>query len=261
VDSTRHNNYRPDIDGLRGIAVLLVVAFHLQTPLSHGGFIGVDIFFVISGYLITSILNKAYNRGDYSLTPFYVRRVRRLAPALFVVLTAASVAAWFLLWPRELVTYAQSLVNAVFSASNFWFWSHSGYFDAQTSSLPLLHTWSLAVEEQFYLCFPLFFAILHRRFHPRLVPILAMLALTSFALSARTAFTNPGFAFYWPLSRAWELLVGSLLALRGLPGLAHPLRRNAAAFLGLALIAFAALGPSPLSPASPHSRPASEPPS
>lgn len=241
MESTRHNNYRPDIDGLRGIAVLLVVAFHLQTPLSHGGFIGVDIFFVISGFLITSILNNAYNRGDYRLTRFYVRRVRRLTPALLVVLIAASIAAWFLLWPHELVTYAQSLVCAIFSASNFWFWSRSGYFDSQSSSLPLLHTWSLAVEEQFYLCFPVFFAFLHRRFRSGLVPTLAFIALASFVLSARTVFTSPGFAFYWPLSRAWELLLGSLLALRGMPGMADPARRNVAAFFGLALIAFAAL--------------------
>lgn len=235
------HNYRPDIDGLRGIAVLLVVAFHLQMHLSHGGFIGVDIFFVISGFLITSVLVSGFDCAEYRLTPFYIRRVCRLTPALLVVLTATSIGACFVLWPSELVTYAQSLLSALFSGSNFWFWSHSSYFDAQSSSLPLLHTWSLAVEEQFYLAFPLFLAFIHRRFQKLLVPIIAVLAIASFALSARTALASPGFAFYWPFSRAWELLLGSILALRGLPGMTQPDRRNLAALLGVALIAFAAL--------------------
>jgi peptidoglycan/LPS O-acetylase OafA/YrhL len=230
--------YRPDIDGLRAVAVVLVIAYHLQTIFSHGGFIGVDIFFVISGFLITSILIRDLDQGRYSITEFYVRRIRRIAPALLVVFAAITVAAYFLLLPQELMDYARSLLCAVFSVSNFYFWNHSGYFDAQATTLPLLHTWSLAVEEQFYILFPLFLAFLHKRWRKRIVPVLAVCALIFFAISAWTAYSYPNFAFYWPISRAWELLCGSLLALTGIPGMQHKLRRNAASACGMLLILF-----------------------
>lgn len=235
------HGYRPDIDGLRGIAVLMVVAFHLQTLLSHGGFIGVDIFFVISGFLITSLLLRDIEHGSYSVTGFYVRRIRRLAPALIVMLVATAIAAYFLLWPFELTSYAQSLLCAVFSASNFYFQAHSGYFDPQSTSAPLLHTWSLAVEEQFYIVFPFLLVLLSRRFKSRLGWAFLALGLASFAASAYLVYANPNAAFYSPASRAWELLCGSLLAIKPIPGMQSKIRRNVTAMAGILLIAFAFL--------------------
>jgi peptidoglycan/LPS O-acetylase OafA/YrhL len=233
-------DYRGDIDGLRGIAVLLVVAYHIQTRFTHGGFIGVDVFFVISGFLITSIVFRDLEKSRFTITEFYVRRIRRIAPALIGVLIATSITAYFYLLPSELKGYSCSLLAALFSGSNFYFWDQTGYFNAQNSMMPLLHTWSLAVEEQFYLLFPAFLALVHRYFRTRLVYIFSILALASFLLSARTAFSNPNFAFYWPVTRAWELLCGSLLVWVEIPGMKNRVMRNLAATVGLVLICFAA---------------------
>jgi peptidoglycan/LPS O-acetylase OafA/YrhL len=235
------SGYRPDIDGLRGIAVLMVVAFHLQTVLSHGGFIGVDIFFVISGFLITSLLLRELEHGSYNVKRFYVRRIRRLAPALIVMLLFTTAVAYAVLWPFELTNYAWSLISAVLSASNQYFLSHLGYFDAQSSSVPLLHTWSLAVEEQFYIVFPFLLSLLYRRFKPCLASIVAGLGLVSLAISIYAVYAAPNFAFYSPASRAWELMCGSLLAVKPLPGMQSALRRNLAGVAGMALIMYAFL--------------------
>jgi len=149
-------NYRQDIDGLRAIAVLAVLIFHLDVPGFAGGFVGVDIFFVISGYLITRIIrDEIVQTGTISFRRFYLRRSRRLLPAMFTVLLASAVVAAFILPPAALMSFAGSLAASVVSASNFWFWSEAGYFDTSAHLKPLLHTWSLAVEEQFYLVWPL----------------------------------------------------------------------------------------------------------
>ena len=146
--------YRPDIDGLRAISVLLVLGFHLGLDSMPGGFVGVDAFFVISGYLITSIINGSFARGDFSFVRFYVRRTRRIFPALFVTVLLALVAGAFIQSPFSLARLAESGLAAMFSVSNIFFWSHSDYFAPDAKMQVLLHTWSLGVEEQFYLVWP-----------------------------------------------------------------------------------------------------------
>ncbi|MGB7266833.1 MAG: acyltransferase, partial [Terracidiphilus sp.] len=151
--ASRSAKYRPDVDGLRAVAVLAVLFFHTGFAPFRGGFVGVDIFYVISGYLITSILSKDLSEGRFSLIAFYERRMRRIFPALFTVLFFCTVAAAVLLDPREMTAFGKSLVATTFFFSNFYFWHSAqplGYFDNSVSSQPLLHTWSLAVEEQFY---------------------------------------------------------------------------------------------------------------
>ncbi len=232
--------YRPDIDGLRAIAVLSVVLFHL-TPAVSGGFVGVDVFFTISGYLIGAILLRQTGDGSFRYAEFYERRIRRIFPALFAMLLVSSVVGWRYLLPTELIAYAKTLVAAVFSASNFYFWRYTNYFDNSAASNPLLHTWSLAVEEQFYLLLPPLLVLL-RRFAPRrLALVLWLLTAASFAYSAYGAFHDPAATFYLLPARIWELLLGTLLALpRGFPALEHvasrPAVRNAAGALGLVLI-------------------------
>lgn len=208
----RPYHYRPDIDGLRCIAVLAVVMFHAFPGHLNGGFIGVDVFFVISGYLITGHLYSEGLKGHVSIANFYERRVRRIAPALLTVLLVSSIASWFLLFPNQYVGFAKSLLSAEFFVSNIWFYKQAGYFAATGGILPLLHTWSLAVEEQFYIAIPLLVAILARK-QSMLRVTLSILALGSFALSCVGVFRSPGATFFLIPTRAWELLVGSLIAI------------------------------------------------
>ena len=154
--------YRSDIDGLRAIAVLAVVAFHAQFNAFPGGFIGVDVFFVVSGYLIGAIIIEEVTAGRFSLLAFYERRVRRIFPALVALLAIVSIVAYFGMLPRELEDYARSALATTFSVSNIYFWRTSGYFATPAYSIPLLHTWSLAIEEQFYIFLPLFILLVHR---------------------------------------------------------------------------------------------------
>jgi len=140
-------NYRREIDGLRAVAVLPVILFHAGFPLFGGGFVGADVFFVISGFLITGIIVEEMRHGRFSLLNFYERRARRILPALFLVMAASLPAAWMLLSPKDLQDFAQSLVAIGLFASNFLFWQESGYFDAEAELKPMLHTWSLAVED------------------------------------------------------------------------------------------------------------------
>lgn len=153
--------YRPDIDGLRAIAVLLVLMFHLGLGVP-GGYIGVDVFFVISGFLITGIIKREIEQGKFTFAGFYARRARRILPALLAVLMFSSIAALFILLPSELERYAKSVVATLLSVSNFWFWSQGGYFGAASEMAPLLHTWTLAVEEQFYVLLPIALVLLYR---------------------------------------------------------------------------------------------------
>ncbi len=158
--TVKHLSYRADIDGLRAIAVLLVVLYHLRTAKCTGGFVGVDTFFVISGYLIGSLIIADIDAGRFSLAEFYERRIRRILPALIVMLFGVALISYLTLLPVELKHCCQSLLAALFSISNFYFWSHTTYFDATNSIDPLLHTWSLAVEEQFYLILPVLLRLL-----------------------------------------------------------------------------------------------------
>jgi peptidoglycan/LPS O-acetylase OafA/YrhL len=233
--------YRADIDGLRAVAVLLVVACHIGIFKFRGGFVGVDVFFVISGYLISSVILSEIAASRFSLFSFYERRIRRIVPALIVMLFATSIVAYRYLLPVELEDFAKSLVAAIFSQSNFYFWNQSGYFDAPAALKPLLHTWSLAVEEQFYIFFPLFLLLVRRLSPARLRTSVITIGALSFAVSVVGAYKYPNSAFYLAPTRAWELLLGTILSLKVFPEIAGPLRRNSSTLGGAALILFAAI--------------------
>lgn len=205
--------YRPDIDGLRALAVLPVVLFHANIPWLSGGYVGVDVFFVISGYLITSLVQREVTQERFSIARFYERRARRLMPALFVVIALTSALAAWVLVPNMFKNYAQSVGATAMFASNFLFWREAGYFDAPAEGKPLLHTWSLAVEEQFYLFYPLVLILAHRYLGKRTVPIIVGLTLASFGANIGVIGTHQSAAFYLLPFRAWELGVGALLAL------------------------------------------------
>ncbi len=205
--------YRADIDGLRGIAVLLVVLYHAGLGPFPGGYVGVDVFLVISGYLITRIIRSDLDAGHYTLMGFYERRVRRLVPALVVMLTTVAVACLLLLAPQDLSYFGGSLFAAVGFAANLFFFLEAGYFDLASTMKPLLHTWSLAVEEQFYLLYPLLLPWLIRRGRATAIVVLAVVTALSLLGSAWAAQGNPDAGFYLPLFRAWEIGLGALLAL------------------------------------------------
>jgi peptidoglycan/LPS O-acetylase OafA/YrhL len=215
--------------------VLSVVIFHANEDLIGGGFIGVDIFFVISGYLITGILARENAAGSFSLAGFYRRRVRRLFPALFVVLAVTLAMGWFLLQPADYAELGRTTISTIFFVSNFDFLELTGYFGGEARMKPLLHTWSLAVEEQFYIVFPLLLAAIWRFGKGGVVWILAALGLASLAASSITAFTAPSAAFYLAPSRAFELMIGALIALNAFPAPSEKVRGHLA-MLGLALI-------------------------
>jgi peptidoglycan/LPS O-acetylase OafA/YrhL len=232
--------YRPDIDGLRAVAVIVVLAFHIGLSRFSGGFVGVDVFFVISGYLISSIILADIDASRFTIKAFYERRIRRIFPALFAMLAVSSVVAYIYLLPSELVDYAKSMLAATGSASNLYFWQHSGYFESPLSK-PLLHTWSLAVEEQFYLSFPLILLLVRRFFPHRLRTAVILLFFVSLVISCVIAVRNPKTAFYMPYTRAWELLLGTLLSLRIFPRLESPWLRNTATLAGLGMILWSVL--------------------
>jgi peptidoglycan/LPS O-acetylase OafA/YrhL len=209
--------YRPDIDVLRAIAVGSVLLFHAGFTALPGGFAGVDVFFVISGYLISGhLLDEQARSGRVSIFGFYNRRFRRIAPVLIAVLLTTSVVATGLLLPVPLVRYSDSLAATMVFASNLLFWRETGYFAAQNGTLPLLHTWSLSLEEQFYLVVPLLIAGLARRRAVLVVVVLGAFAV-SLGLSAWQSALRPALAFYLLPTRTWELLLGTILALRLAP--------------------------------------------
>lgn len=222
---------RPEITGLRAVAVLPVILFHAGLSSFAGGYVGVDVFFVLSGYLITSILLREHRAGTFTIAGFYERRARRILPALFVVVGLCIPFAWFWMRPGELIDFGESLIATIAFVSNVLFWRESGYFDGAAELKPLLHTWSLGIEEQYYLVFPLFVGLL-LRFRKHWLPIaLAAVALVSFLISLWLSEAAPSANFYLIPSRAWELMAGSLLAL------APALRpRNSLALLGLIMI-------------------------
>jgi peptidoglycan/LPS O-acetylase OafA/YrhL len=229
--------YRPDIDGLRAVAVLPVVLYHFGVAPFGGGFVGVDIFFVISGFLITALIHAEMLENRFSLVGFYERRVRRILPALFAVMAFTSVAALVVLFPDALVAYAKSLIATAAFVSNFQFWSEASYFDIGASQKPLLHTWSLAVEEQFYLVFPALLWLLRKARERVLLLSLAALLVLSLAASLWAVGEAPVSAFYLLPFRFWELALGGVLAVGRFAVPGNPLARNAVAFGGLALIA------------------------
>ncbi len=206
-------NYRREIDGLRAIAVLPVMLFHAGFEAFSGGFVGVDIFFVISGYLITRIIVDELENGTFSIINFYERRARRILPALFLVMLVCLPFAWFWLYPSDMKEFLQSLVAVSVFASNIFFWRESGYFDTAAELKPLLHTWSLAVEEQYYALFPLFLILFWRLGKSWIIVTLGVLFVTSLILAYWGAYTKPASVFYLLPTRGWELLLGSFSAI------------------------------------------------
>jgi peptidoglycan/LPS O-acetylase OafA/YrhL len=239
--------YRADIDGLRALAILPVVLFHFHVPYFTGGFVGVDIFFVISGYLITSLVAGEMAQGTFSLVRFYVRRIRRIFPALLAMLAVVTAAACFFLFPADLVRYARSLCATAFFGANFEFWQEAGYFDVSADQKPLLHLWSIAVEEQFYLMFPALLLLIGNRRRLRLVGVIAIL-VASLGFSVWAALHAQAAGFYLLPSRAWELMLGAALALDAVSPIRNRVLREAAGALGLALIGYAIFSLSPETP-------------
>ncbi len=204
--------YRAEIDGLRAFAVLPVILFHAGFEWLSGGFIGVDIFFVISGYLITTIIITEMADGKFSLVNFYERRARRILPALFFVMAVCLPFAWFWLTPNDLKDFGQSLVAVSTFSSNILFWSESGYFDTVAELKPMLHTWSLAVEEQYYILFPIFIMLTWRMGIKWIIVFLTIFFLISLGVAQWGAYNSPSAAFYLLPTRGWELLIGVFLA-------------------------------------------------
>ena len=212
LPSASRGAYRPELDGLRALAIVPVVLFHSEIAAFDGGYIGVDVFFVVSGFLITGILSRALSDGSFSLKSFYERRARRILPALLVVLIATILVGLLILLPRELSELGKATAATALFLSNVFLFYNTGYFAQDAATSPLLHTWSLGVEEQFYLCYPLFLLFLHRRGISLLHGILAAGA-ASLALSAVTVITSPSATFYFMPTRLWELLIGGAIVL------------------------------------------------
>lgn len=204
--------YRPEIDGLRALAVLPVILFHAGFKTFSGGFVGVDVFFVISGYLITSIILAEKQSGTFSLINFYERRSRRILPALFLVMAACFPFAWLWLTPEDLVEFSKSISYVPVFLSNFLFYKQSGYFDAAAELKPLLHTWSLAVEEQYYLFFPVLLITTWQFGKKFIIGLMIFIFITSLCYAQYLVGIKPGAAFYLLPSRFWEILVGAFVA-------------------------------------------------
>lgn len=238
-------SYRPEIDGLRALAVLPVILFHAGVPGFSGGYVGVDVFFVISGFLITSIIIREIDSGAFSIARFYERRARRILPALIFVMLTTCVAGWVFLVPDQLQTLGQSMVAVSLFVSNIFFWQTTDYFKPEAELQPLLHTWSLAVEEQFYVFFPLVLLLCWRHARRHIKLILALALLLSLALAEVGWRFKPVANFYLLIPRCWELLVGALVAMVPAATWKRHLNAPAAAvltLLGLALMAAAVLG-------------------
>lgn len=240
--------YRPEIDGLRAVAVIPVILFHAGFGDFSGGYVGVDVFFVISGYLITSLILSAQERGSFSILEFYERRVRRILPALFIVMLAALPFAWLWLSPGDMKDFSDSLIAVSTFSSNFLFWHESGYWDTASELKPLLHTWSLAVEEQFYLLFPAFLLLTHRLGRRWTLAAILVLAATSLGLSWWAAHRAPAMGFYLLPTRIWELAIGVVIgfflsqrAQDSRPTRWHAIASELLPVIGLALIVFAVI--------------------
>jgi peptidoglycan/LPS O-acetylase OafA/YrhL len=209
--------HRNDIDGLRAVAVLPVVLFHYGANVFAGGFTGVDIFFTISGFVIAGSILNDIRAGSFSIANFYFKRIRRIVPAFTAVMIATSIAAIFFLLPSDLVDYGRSLASTSTFLSNFYFWKTSGYFAAPAQTKPLLHTWSLSVEEQYYVFAPIYFWIIYHYCKARWLLFLMPVAIVSLATSIAAVFVAPTAGFFLFPTRIWELLLGAMIALAGRP--------------------------------------------
>jgi len=234
-------DYRREIDGLRALAVVPVIFFHAGFQAFSGGFVGVDVFFVVSGYLITTIILTELQIETFSIANFYERRARRILPALFLVLFVCLPFAWLWLLPQDMKSFSESLVAVSIFSSNVLFWRTSGYFDAAAELKPLLHTWSLAVEEQYYLFFPVFLVLTWRFGKRWILFLLAIAVVASLAAAQWGSISKPAATFYLLPTRAWELLAGAFAAFFLLRQNAVPQRtmvRECGAAIGFALVLY-----------------------
>lgn len=202
-------DYRPDIDGLRAIAVLAVIGFHAFPAWIRGGFVGVDVFFVVSGYLISTILLTGMERGSFRFSQFYIRQIRRIFPALIVVLLACMVAGWLVLLSVEYKALGKHVAGSAAFVSNFVLWNEAGYFDKAAATKPLLHIWSLGIEEQFYIVWPLLLYLVWKR---KAATLALLLLLFTFSFTFNVLSSDPAADFYSPLTQFWELMAGAVLA-------------------------------------------------
>src|SRR3954465_9629484 len=230
----RTENYRPDIDGLRAFAVLSVVLYHAFPKVVRGGYVGVDVFFVISGFLISSILFTEMSEGRFSFTTFYGRRIRRIFPALAVCLAAVLAYGFVCLTPFELAQLGKHVFFGAGFLSNVVLWTESGYFDGGANLKPLLHLWSLGIEEQFYIVWPALLWVAFRM-KTKVGRLLAVLFVASFAINVAWSINNISDDFYLPFSRFWELLAGAGLAWRSQISLA-PIVRSWISLAGFAAL-------------------------
>ena len=234
--------YRADIDGLRAIAVLAVVLFHLKLEVFSGGYVGVDVFFVISGFLITSIIRREIELGEFSFAGFYERRFRRILPAMFAMVIVVLLTSALLFDPAKFQSVGESAASTLLFGANIYFEHAVGYFDSHAETKPLLHMWSLGVEEQFYIFLPLILLLLHKRYKSVTIPkVLVLLILSSFVAAAWNIDKKPTETFYLLHFRAWELLCGSLLAYVT-PYQGSKLKASLISLLGLGLVLFSVFG-------------------
>lgn len=211
--------YRKEIDGLRALAVIPVVFYHAGFEIFSGGFIGVDVFFVISGYLITNIIYDELIKKKFTLKNFYERRARRILPALFTVIIFSSILAFLIMTKSEINSYFRSIIATLFFFSNFHFWKNAPYFSSEVDLQPLIHTWSLSIEEQFYIVFPLFLIISFKFFKRLLLPLILIFLSISLYFCILLSFKTGGnLNFYFTLSRGWELLTGALISILSFKG-------------------------------------------
>lgn len=230
--------YRSDIDGLRAVAVLAVIFFHFGIELFSGGFVGVGVFFVISGYLITSIIISEIKQESFSIARFYERRFRRILPALVFVAIVVLIAGSILFHPKHLVDLGRSMIATTLFSSNVLFYTQSGYFDHASELKPLLHTWSLAVEEQFYIFFPIILLAVAKYTTGKFFKWVVIIFFVSFLLSLAGMKVSESGTFYLIFTRAWELLAGSLLAIKAFPLLRNQSSRDGFSFVGLFMIIY-----------------------
>lgn len=204
--------YRKEIDGLRAFAIIPVIFFHAGLQSFSGGFVGVDVFFVISGYLIATLIISQLSINIFSLHHFYIRRVRRILPALFIMMLVSIPFAWILLLPSDMKEFSQSMVSVVIFLSNILFWMKSGYFDTSTEIKPLIHTWSLSIEEQFYILFPVICIIIFKFSKRNFLLIFSLIALIGLLTAQHITTNYPSMAFYMLPTRGWEIICGVLVA-------------------------------------------------
>jgi len=230
--------YRADIDGLRALAILLVIIYHAFPNVLSGGFIGVDVFFVISGYLISTIIYKHLEKGDFSFSNFYLRRIKRIFPALLAVLITCFAIGWFTLLADEYKQLGKHIAGGAGFMSNLILWNESGYFDAASHTKPLLHLWSLGVEEQFYFIWPVIIWAAWK-FQLNLMAVAISIALISFGINIYQIhyLDNLATTFYLPHARFWELMVGAILAQYALKNpIQNKFYQNLQSVLGITLI-------------------------